>query len=335
MGGQPVPVPVEVEARRPRSGLAASVIVASYKRPADLRRCLAALAAQTLPPAQVVVAAREDDAETRALLDAPDLPLALDVQLVREAGQRAAMTRGLAAARSEIVCFTDDDTAPRPEWLETIVARFGSDAATGAVGGRDVVHERGGTIDGTAERVGCVLWFGRTLGNHHLESRLQDVRFLKGANMAYRRSALAGFDEALLGTGPQVCMDMEASLSVACRGWRVVYDPEVVVDHYPAPRHDEDQRERPTVTARANAIHNQLYVLLKHAPMWQKPVVVLYAFLVGYRHAPGLLVLLERLARERDRRAVALRFVAAMRGRLLALWTYARYVWPRMRERRS
>jgi GT2 family glycosyltransferase len=312
--------------REPGKDLTISVVIPSYRRAASLNRCLEALAAQTRAPSEVVVVAREDDGETRKMLDGLLLDLPLHVQLVREGGVRAAMTCGLAAARSEIVAFTDDDTAPRNEWVAGMATRFASDEGIGAVGGRDVVHTDTGILGGAAEEVGRVRWYGRVFYYHHFESRLQDVQFLKGANMSFRRSALAEFDRALRTPSVQWACDTEATLSVWHRGWRVVYDPAVVVDHYPAPRFDEDRRDRPTVRNRSNAAHNELYLFLKHLPAWQKPIIALYATLVGYRNAPGLALFFEGLVRDHDRASVAMRFVAATMGRLLALWTYARYL---------
>lgn len=301
-----------------------SVLIATYRRPAELHRCLEALSRQTLAPTEVIVVGREGDRETQTLLAERGSTLPLKAPLVREPGVVAALNAGLRLARGDVVALTDDDAVPRPCWLERIAARFDADSGTGAVGGRDVVHIGDGVLDGQVKKVGRIHWFGRAIGSHHLRTGLQRVDFLKGVNTAYRRQPLLSFDEALRGVGAQVAWDMDASLSFRERGWTVLYDPDIVVDHYPAERFDEDRRSEPTIGALRNAVHNETYVLLKWLPWWKKAITLAYGLLVGSRRAPGLLLVFERLAREAGRRSVLERFGAAMRGRFTALGTFVR-----------
>src|SRR5262245_59918316 len=98
-----------------------SVLVPTYRRPRDLARCLAVLRAQERLPDQVVIVTRDTDAETRASLADADLsPLHPTVVEVARPGVVAAMNAGLAAATGAIVAITDDDAAPRPDWLRRI-----------------------------------------------------------------------------------------------------------------------------------------------------------------------------------------------------------------------
>jgi cellulose synthase/poly-beta-1,6-N-acetylglucosamine synthase-like glycosyltransferase len=270
----------------PRTRLALSVVIPSYRRAEALKSCLEALAAQRLQPLEVIVVLRVDDSE--GLSVASSLP-GIRVLTVEEPGQVAALNCGCGAARGDIIAITDDDAQPRPDWLQAMAERFLTDPRIGAVGGRDVVHYGGGIVDGEAKRVGHISWWGRRVGNHHLRSSLQDVDFLKGANMAFRATAREPFDRLLHGRGAQVCNDLEATWSVRRRGWRVVYDPEVVVDHYPAPRHDDHARNDSSTLADRAAEHNEVYALMRHATRWQRVVLLAYGVLIGKRHAPGLL----------------------------------------------
>jgi len=90
-----------------------------------------------------------------------------------------------------------------------------------------------------------VHWFGRVIGNHHLGVGEPRETCCKGVNMNYRRAAIANlrFDQRLWGPGAQAHNDMAFSLAVR-RGWKLIYDPRVAVDHYPAQRFDEDQRNK-------------------------------------------------------------------------------------------
>ena len=253
-----------------------------------LEACLAALAVQSLPPLEVLVVLRDGDEASRAIVD-------LAGEHVRSAtvdrpGMVAALNRGRELARGDIIAFTDDDAQPHQDWLQRVADLFASDPTIGAVGGRDFVHYGARTQTGSADPVGRVRWWGRRIGNHHLGTRIQDVDFLKGVNMAVRVEALRPFDDRLRGDGAQVAVDLEATWSIRRRGWRVVYDPAIAVQHYPAPRHDDDTRQSPSMRAVLNAEHNDLYALLRHAAWWHRPVLFTYAFLVGKRATPGPLL---------------------------------------------
>jgi hypothetical protein len=150
------------------------------------------------------------------------------------------------------------------------------------------------------------------------------VDVLKGANMSFRRDAIQGlhFDTRLRGTGAQVHNDMAFSLAVKRRGWRLTYDPEAAVDHFPAARFDEDARERQSAEALVNAVHNETLVLLEWLPPSRKVLTFAYGLAVGTRSAPGVVLALERWVREADRGAVRARAKAAFRGRMLGLSTF-------------
>jgi glycosyltransferase involved in cell wall biosynthesis len=193
-----------------------TVLVPTFRRPADLTRCLGALQRQSRAPDEVVVVARPDDSATHACLRDPAVKgaLRLSVALVEAPGQVAALNRGLDAANGDVVAITDDDAAPRPDWLERIAAAFGNDPRLGALGGRDWVHEKGRVLDGERPLVGKVQASGKIIGNHHLGvGGAREVDLLKGANMSYRRAAIGAirFDARLRGAGAQAHNDMAFS----------------------------------------------------------------------------------------------------------------------------
>jgi cellulose synthase/poly-beta-1,6-N-acetylglucosamine synthase-like glycosyltransferase len=252
---------------------------------------LEALSVQTCRAAKVIVVVRAGDAESEKTADLFASVIPLEVVSIDRPGQVQALNRGLSVVRTAIVAITDDDARPHPDWLEQILVRF-RDPHVGAVGGRDVVYWEGELVGGDAELVGRVRWYGRVVGNHHLQSNAQEVEFLKGANMSYRRALLPGFDECLAGDGSQICNDMQASLRVHRSGWRVVWDPAVTVDHYPAERLDDDKRIAPTLSAVTNVVHNQTYILLSLLAGWRRIAAFVYPLIVGTRETPGLFLLL-------------------------------------------
>ncbi|MEM5437255.1 glycosyltransferase family 2 protein [Paraburkholderia diazotrophica] len=274
-----------------------SVVVPTYRRVGDLARCLAALDAQTRRPDQVVVIARADDRPTlewlaRLTRDAgTHRGMRVEVAHVTVAGVVAAYNRGIESATGDIVCFTDDDAAPHADWIARIDAAFAGDRALGGIGGRDIVHERNAVLTGQKEAVGLVRWYGRAIGNHHIGCGApRAVQVLKAVNMAFRREAIGPvrFDKRLRGNGAQVHCEMAFCLDVVRRGWTLVYDPDLLVEHYPAVRGDEDQRHIFNATAFYNASFNLRLIMCEHLSSIGRWAFVAYVTLIGNRADPGL-----------------------------------------------
>lgn len=116
----------------PHAGLRISVVVPHLNQPQHLARCLAALAAQSLPPAEVIVVDNGSQ----------ELPAALcaahGVQLLAEAqpGPGPARNRGVAAASGTVLAFIDADCIAAPDWLAAIAEAFADPEA--AILGGDV-----------------------------------------------------------------------------------------------------------------------------------------------------------------------------------------------------
>ena len=283
---------------------------------------------------------RGKDAATQAML-AESNRYGFDLRTVAVSvpGVVSALNAGLAAAQGDIMAITDDDTVPRPDWIQRIELHFRGNDELGGVGGRDWVHHDDKIEDGRAVMVGRVRWYGRVIGNHHLGvGGPREVDVLKGANMSYRRPAVheIGFDDRVRGSGAQVHFELALGLAVKRAGWKLIYDPAVAVDHYPAQRFDDYQRDKPSLQGLQNAVHNETYALLRWLPWWRKPLAFVYGLLVGTRLAPGLMVAGERWVRQSDREAVGRRFRASMRGRLDGFRTFClsgRRARPRGMER--
>ncbi len=301
------------------STLTISVLVPTYRRPADLKRCLAALRTQTRAADEVLIVARpEDDATHRAIETemAEGNPFELRVIETGLGGQVAALNRGLDAARGDIVAITDDDAAPRIDWLARIDEAFSGDASLGALGGRDWVFEHGSLLDGERTEVGQIRRSGKIIGNHHLGvGAPREVWLLKGANMIYRRAAVGQlrFDTRLRGKGAQPCNDLSFSLSVKRTGWKMVYDPRVAVDHFPAERFDDNGRDAQTLGALADTAYNVHLVLREHLGPIARHVAWYWYAAIGTRAMPGFAHTLLALARTRNA-ACWTRYRAMRRG---------------------
>jgi GT2 family glycosyltransferase len=306
-----------------------AVIVPTYRRPDDLARCLQAIAKQLRPAEQVIVVRREGDEVTGAVLSGPGAgSLGLTVVTVAIGGVVAALNAGLRAVNADVVAFTDDDAAPRPDWLLQIAARFAADRALGGLGGRDWVHQHGRLESDSRRVVGRITWIGRCIGHHHLGvGPPREVDALKGVNMSFRVQALDGvrFDTRLRGTGAQVCNELGVSLAVKRRGWKLVYDPQIAVDHYPSVRHDEDKRNSFCAEAVYNAVFNETLLLCEHLGVCRRCAFIGWALLVGPHSSPGL-IQWPRLLLTQPQTAAA-RFRATWAARI-AGWRAARHPSP-------
>jgi glycosyltransferase involved in cell wall biosynthesis len=107
-----------------------SVVVATRDRPGQLDECLRALDAQTSASLEVVVV---DDASVDAAAVANVVAAYRRARLVRAAGRGPAAARnaGVAEARGDVVCFTDDDCRPEPGWARALAAHLHGGAAAG------------------------------------------------------------------------------------------------------------------------------------------------------------------------------------------------------------
>jgi glycosyltransferase involved in cell wall biosynthesis len=216
----------------------------------------------------------------------------LEIVLVEVPGQVSALNAGLARCSGDIVAITDDDAAPRPDWLQRIEGHFTSDPKVAGVGGRDWIHNEGVIELGESAVVGRILWFGRIVGDHHRGAGpARDVDILKGANCSFRIDAIKhiGFDRRLRGSGAQVHNDMMISLAVRRAGWRLIYDPQVTVDHYLGRRHDNDQRGQLNQDSAVDRAYNLRLAINEIQPAWRRLAALIWQFAIGTKEAPGLL----------------------------------------------
>jgi glycosyltransferase involved in cell wall biosynthesis len=306
-----------------------TALIPTYRRPKDLERCLKALQQQVRPADEVLIVVRDIDSETWTFLATFDLhTLPLKVLTITVPGVVAAMNLGFESASGDIISVTDDDAAPHSDWLQRIEAHFVADESLGGLGGRDWLYMNGKLQDatihpGSSNIVGRVQWFGRMIGNHHIgEGAPREVDILKGVNMSFRRSTLANLhcDERMKGTGAQVHFEVGLSLSIKRRGWKLIYDPAVAVDHYCAQRFDEDQRTQFNSVAVVNMTHNETFVMLEHLPPIRRFAFTIWSTLIGTRSSLGLIQFLRLFPQQKE---IAFhRWVASIQGRRQAWLTW-------------
>jgi glycosyltransferase involved in cell wall biosynthesis len=196
-----------------------TVVIPTRARPQALTRCLEALERQTIAEALDVIVIQDGD-------DLPTLESSLAAfpaaRLVtqRRAGPGAARNRGVALARAPIICFTDDDCEPDPQWAEAFEAALADGAS--AVVGRTVNGVRSARLANASQFV-----------VDHLtdSSRESSVHAAYGAanNIAARADVYAAvqFDAGFRFAGG----DRDWFARLHASGYQVAYSPTALVRH--------------------------------------------------------------------------------------------------------
>ena len=271
-----------------------SVVIPTYKRTIDLKRCLEGLSRQILLPNEVIIVVRDTDFETKYLLENINIKkINIKSVIVSKSGVVSALNEGVNHSKGDIIAFLDDDAVPSIIWLEKIVEYYKQDTNIGGVGGRDLIFEKGVPVSNSFKHtVGKLQWFGRVIGNHHLGTGgYREVDVLKGVNMSFRREAIGQhrFDNNLKGTGAQVGNELAFCLLVKKDGWRLIYDPDLIVEHYPAVRHDEDKRKTFNETAYYNAVFNDTYIIASNFNSYfRNAIFYAWSILLGTSDKVGL-----------------------------------------------
>ena len=223
-----------------------TVALCTRDRPELLRRALASLAAQTPPPAEILVIDNAPaDGRTRDVALATEGMMAGVRYLVEPVpGLDFARNRALAAASQEVVAFLDDDAVAEPGWAAALLAPF-ADPAVGAVTGRvepletatagqRLVEANGGYSRGD-ETIRLPRDAGRPLHGRRAPRIAWAVSVGSGCSLAVRRRlllGLGGFDEALdLGAALPGGGDHDALWRVLEAGADVVYEPAARARH--------------------------------------------------------------------------------------------------------
>ncbi len=276
-----------------------SVLIPTFKRPHDLERCLNALKIQTKAAEQVIVTIRDIDNESWTFFNHYDCEnLVLELVKVFVPGVVAALNQGLEKVNGDILAITDDDAKPYPDWLEKMDVHYNNDPRLGALGGKDWMYVNGHRIEKKIKVIGKIQWFGRAIGNHPFGcGNAREVDVLKGVNMSFRTKAMGNlkFDSRMLGQGAQVHFEMSYCLAIKRANWKIIYDPNLQVNHYLAVRHDQDQRGSFHPTAKFNAVYNETLIILEHLTMIQQICFIIWLVFVGHRDNRGFIQMLRFL----------------------------------------
>lgn len=262
-------------------------VVCSVGRPEELRTSLVAVRGQTRLPNDVLVVAQSWDTATHAVAR----ELADTLVLVERPGLAHAVQVAIDGPGTDACAFVDDDARAHPDWLERIEAHL-QDPDVGAVGGRDNVG--GDRVAGSpALLVGTIDRWGRIHGNHHLGlGPSRTVHTMKGANMTVRREAAvrSGLGDLVVGPAAQRGNELVLASVIRSRGFKVVYDPAIMVDHFPSMRIVGDDRDNFVRERVAFNVANELTALSISEPFATRALHLGRTVARGTRDNPGLAV---------------------------------------------
>ncbi|MDX2556767.1 glycosyltransferase [Streptomyces stelliscabiei] len=192
-----------------------SVLVPAYNEAKCIEKTVRSLVASDHPIEVLVIDDGSSDGTARIVEElSQDLS---GVRVVRQlnAGKPAALNRGIANARHEIIVMMDGDTVFEPSTVRELVQPF-ADPRVGAVAGNAKVGNRD-TMIGAWQHIEYVMGF-------NLDRRMYDVLrcmpTIPGAVGAFRREALervGGMSEDTLAEDTDITMAMHRD------GWHVVY----------------------------------------------------------------------------------------------------------------
>ena len=203
-----------------------SIVIACPNRSWMLDECLKAISQQTYRRFETIVLP-----DSGFPVD-EDVAAAANLTVVATGKVRPAEKRnlGIARAKGEIVAFIDDDAYPDARWLEYAV-RYFSEPSVGAVGGPGVTPPG----DGYLERLGGRVYESRLVSGGYVYRYKaggvrRDVDDYPSCNLFVRRSLLerigAYRTDFWPGEDTLLCRD------IVDGGFRIIYDPWVVVYHH-------------------------------------------------------------------------------------------------------
>ena len=197
-----------------------SVVVASYNGARTLKACLDSLSQLRYPAYEIILV---DDGSTDTTPQiASACPKVRYLRHPQNAGLSAARNTGIAAARGEIVAFTDSDCRADEDWLYYLVSDLLKGKYAG-VGGHNLLPPEDSCV------AAAVMVSPGGPAHVMLSDRIAE--HIPGCNMAFYKWALSeinGFDPVFRRAGD----DVDVCWRLQERGYRIGFSPAGFVWHY-------------------------------------------------------------------------------------------------------
>jgi GT2 family glycosyltransferase len=243
-----------------------SIVIPNWNGAKFLPTCFDALARQTYPNLQIIIADNDSHDDSRELIKTR-YPQVILIELPENRGFTGACNAGLQAATGDFVALLNNDTEVDSGWAAAVVDAFERHPEAGLVASkmllfdrRDHIHTAGDffTVDGRAGNRG--VW-QRDEGQFERE---EYVFSACGGSAAYRRTMLDKvglLDDDFFFSLEDMDMGWRAQLA----GWRCLYTPRAIVYHHLSATGGG-------VTASYHDGRNLIYLLVKNYPaeLWRK-----------------------------------------------------------------
>ncbi len=264
-----------------------TAIVPNWNRRDLLERLLEALARQTHPIEEVVLA---DNGSTDGSAEMAEAAGARVIRMGRNAGFSCAVNAGVAAASTPWLAIVNNDVEPARDWLQRLVEAANHED-TWFAAGKLLNAARQSSIDGTFDTLcrGACAWragYGRADGPQWAEPRR--IRFAPFTAALFRAELfqkIGPLDERF----ESYLEDVDFGLRCASKGCEGVYVPEAVATHVGSATLGAWHQDTVRRISR-----NQLFLVAKHFPRrwllsYGWPVLVAQSLwgLVAARHGAG------------------------------------------------
>lgn len=251
-----------------------AVTLVSYDSAGDLPRCLDALAAQSCPPAEVVVLDNASSDDSAGLAEAH--PVVGRVERNRSnVGFAAGQNQAIGHTRSEWVLVLNPDVTLDPGFLEALVGRSESEGRTGALCGKLRRADSDGAPHDPPTLDSAGMVFERSFRHFDRGSQAVDtgqfdeVELVFGATGAaalYRRDMIEDvsiegefFDEAFFAYREDADLAWRAQIL----GWDCLYVPKAVGYH--VRRVLPENRSRVAASLNRHSVKNRFLMRIKNA----------------------------------------------------------------------
>ena len=223
----------------------ASIVIPVHGRSDLTRACLESVAAHTDGVSfEVIVVDDASRDDTPALLRSAN-----GVRVVTNpanAGFLRSCNAGARVARGRYVVFLNNDVIVRHGWLGALVRTADDQPDVGVIGARVVFP------DGTLQECGSSVWRDGSTRQHGRGDdpgrpefqAVRDVDYCSGACLLVRRElfeTIGGFDDRFQ---PAYYEDVDLAFQARERGYRVIVQPEAVVEHHEGGTYGGDESSR-------------------------------------------------------------------------------------------
>lgn len=218
------------------AGASVWVVIVVYNSYEDTRDCLHSLAAVTRPGLRVVVVdnGSSDGCGEKLRVEFPALSHIRSEENRGFAGGCNIGIRAAIDASADFICLLNNDTLVEPGFIEPLVARAGSEASAGVIGGKilydgfdKVIWFAGGEID---ERRGFTRHRGQDAPDVGQYDDFGATDYVTGCLFfvpvpVFEKVGL--FDERYF----MYCEELDFCLRVRRDGYRCLYEPAAVIRH--------------------------------------------------------------------------------------------------------